>query len=571
MKHHSYCISIIILACILLAGCELQALITMEEDGEPCLQGNEFGRCMRYEYCTNEGKCAKAGDECENALSNHNGYGYCLSGYACTNGECQLAKFVCRRDSDCEAPLKCNNGVCTCGKRAGICGDNQHCCSDSDDESYCISFDKQSNVESCGVCALGFANCNNDWSDGCEVNVWVNDVNNCGDCGASCAPGEQCINGRCGSNECRNDELMCVRDERVYCLAKSLMPLINLDDCEHCSTGYGDCNQDLRDGCEQNLWYDNENCGACNNVCSIATTCIDGKCTPGCSEGETVCDYSELERVCVDLSATNMSSCGVCKEGFKDCNNSIIDGCEVDFNFHHVSDCQQCVEGYANCDGDWANGCEVDLNTRKMASCNSCVAGWGNCDGDWANGCEVHLMGNDYSNCGACGRNCNDNNACTQGDKCVSGSCVAGTLKTCTNPVCRKNARCNPSTGACISDVVADGTHAGGALANRCCGGASVNISNNTKHCGGCGLACSGSFVCEPASTSGCAPSNVSGRCKCLNANAHCPTGAGGLRQICRLPIYSPLGNRCVPENANACASGQRAAIITGCPYYCSY
>jgi hypothetical protein len=47
-----------------------------------------------------------------------------------------------------------------------------------------------------------------------------------------------------------------------------------------CVQGYADCNNDMRDGCEDHIFADINNCGACGNVCSGATpTCVSGVCS----------------------------------------------------------------------------------------------------------------------------------------------------------------------------------------------------------------------------------------------------------------------------------------------------
>jgi hypothetical protein len=46
------------------------------------------------------------------------------------------------------------------------------------------------------ICQANYGNCNDQAIDGCEVNL-LTDNNNCGVCGAACAFGGQCVNGRC--------------------------------------------------------------------------------------------------------------------------------------------------------------------------------------------------------------------------------------------------------------------------------------------------------------------------------------------------------------------------------------
>src|SRR5207237_3004283 len=49
------------------------------------------------------------------------------------------------------------------------------------------------------VCSMGFADCNGNPADGCEIN-WLTDNENCGSCGRSCSAGTHCSNGGCVAN-----------------------------------------------------------------------------------------------------------------------------------------------------------------------------------------------------------------------------------------------------------------------------------------------------------------------------------------------------------------------------------
>jgi hypothetical protein len=46
------------------------------------------------------------------------------------------------------------------------------------------------------ICDVGYADCNTQATDGCEVDTNV-DINNCGKCKQSCLKNQQCLNGQC--------------------------------------------------------------------------------------------------------------------------------------------------------------------------------------------------------------------------------------------------------------------------------------------------------------------------------------------------------------------------------------
>ncbi len=80
----------------------------------------------------------------------------------------------------CANGLVCTNGGCTCAK-----------CNFPNAASSCVN-----NVCVMGACVQGFADCNNNPNDGCEVNL-QNDKNNCNGCGQVCGNGLYCVMGQC--------------------------------------------------------------------------------------------------------------------------------------------------------------------------------------------------------------------------------------------------------------------------------------------------------------------------------------------------------------------------------------
>jgi hypothetical protein len=196
-------------------------------------------------------------------------------------------------------------------------------------------------------------------------------------------------------------------------------------------------------------------------------------------------------------------------------------------------------------------------------------------------------------------RACSDGDLCTYDDHCTGGTCT-GTAITCTADDCMDRACDGTATcaeqprayetactsdgnactrdicdgsGSCVHNPQSDGTSCGANDAQRCCNSECVDISRDTRHCGGCGTACDSGFACEPIENSpSCGanyPARVSGRCLCQGANSQCPNNRG---QVCRLTTFLD-GNRCVPDSSTAmpCSAGQTIEVVSQCPAYCAY
>jgi Cys-rich repeat protein len=115
-------------------------------------------------------------------------------------------------------------------------------------------------------CKQGFLDCDNNPKNGCETAA-ANDRNNCGMCGVACGQGQVCINGGCTCANCAitNATTKCVNNMCVF---------------DKCVAGFGDCNNNLNDGCEIQFSNDKNNCGACGNVCpNNLANCVQGVCS----------------------------------------------------------------------------------------------------------------------------------------------------------------------------------------------------------------------------------------------------------------------------------------------------
>jgi hypothetical protein len=121
----------------------------------------------------------------------------------------------------CEAAL---DTVENCGQCGVVCNDTNAVSATCGAGGQCVL-----------QCAAGFADCDGDPSNGCEVDL--NSPNNCGECYNSCT-GPNAI-GTCNGGQCEVT----------------------------CSPGYGDCNDNLTDGCETET-NTLQHCGACLQGCA---------------------------------------------------------------------------------------------------------------------------------------------------------------------------------------------------------------------------------------------------------------------------------------------------------------
>jgi hypothetical protein len=155
----------------------------------------------------------------------------------------------------------------------------------------------------CGyTCLAGWADCDGDAANGCEVHL-VGDVANCGACGHACAAlanaKPTCAQQACSfvcdsgfancdgnvSNGCETD-LGTVANCGACgnaCKAPNATAVCSGGACAlgACDAGFSDCDQSAADGCEVHTSADWRSCGACGSVCPVGQRCASGTCTPG--------------------------------------------------------------------------------------------------------------------------------------------------------------------------------------------------------------------------------------------------------------------------------------------------
>ncbi len=305
------------------------------------------------------------------------------------------------------APYPCATNTDTDPQNCGSCGNE--CPTGSDAFHFraaCVDGKCQP------FCVAEYADCNGVPDDGCESDPKI-DPNNCGFCGNECAPGVECVGGKCGCppghQNCNgtcvdtsNDDDNCGACERK-CRdnqpedAGALPPNMfygchqgtcSVPRCYHDDDVFWvDCNGKREvDGCEVDLMQPNmDHCGKCGNKCSPTQQCFTTSDTGmdcQCKGTKSYCPAAGwMPEVCADLE-NDPKNCGSC--GY---------ACPTIDNADSI-----CVKGRCSF---------------------TCQPGRADCNGLVSDGCEVALD-KDPRHCGACGESCD----LEVGQPCVGGRCV---------------------------------------------------------------------------------------------------------------------------------------------------
>ncbi len=486
-----------------------------------------------------------------------------------------------------------NTDANNCGSCGNVCPSGPH------STALC-------NSGACGiVCDPGYLDCNNNPADGCEVNG-NGDAMNCGGCGTACSTPNAtpaCTSGQCSILACNSGFADCDRQVANGCEVNLTQDPKNCGTCGTlcteangtavctsglcalgpCNAGFANCDGKYTTGCNVNTNTDTNNCGGCNDVCNLPNatpTCTAGVCRiTSCNPPFADCDGNPANGCETNLgtSTSNCGGCGIlcsiphatptcsnggcaiaaCQAGFANCDFNPANGCETNFlsDPNNCGGCGMkcslpnataactngtcavavCAPGFADCDGNPANGCEVNVGTdtnncggcgavcklpNATAGCTggactvtSCNAGFADCDHVATNGCEVNAN-TDASNCGSCGHQCSTPNG-TPG--CGAGLCTV--------------ASCNTGFANCD-----------GSVANGC----ETNTTNDTNNCGSCGNAC-------VAACGGSADHVTGGQCVSSTCSVTaCAVGYEDFDGTCS------NGCECVTSTTqNACAAAQ--------------
>jgi hypothetical protein len=230
---------------------------------------------------------AICGDQCADLQTDENNCGACATRCPATvsNGTTECVAGACditcsRAFGDCDRTLSngCETNLRTALTHCGACG---NACSFPNAAASCVN-------GACvlGACAAGFADCDGNPSNGCEVNLRTDRLH-CGACNAACNlanAASSCVAGACALGAC--------------------------------ATGFGNCDGMGATGCEVELGVSSLHCGACARPCRVGEACSAATCVSACPAGSTFCAGGCLPNARFRTDASNCGACGTrCARG----------------------------------------------------------------------------------------------------------------------------------------------------------------------------------------------------------------------------------------------------------------
>ena len=510
------------------------------------------GPCNLGECSEAQGACVKAprddGTTCDDGQA-------CTGSDACAGGVCKGVAIAacCKGAEDCDDGNPCTADACDPG--AGECThdaaapEGDAC----DDGAFCTSGDSCQGGECTGtptVCAgtpdgCGAGQCDEE-ADAC-VEVPVNEGGPCEDDGNVCTD-DLCANGTCAHVDnaapCDDGELCTSGDACVSGVCQGAD--YGCDDGNPCTKdlcdGLGECASTPDDGAACD---DGDACtaddvcaaGACagaafdcddGDPCTTDDVCQDGACagTPLACDDDLACTAD----ACVDGACVFAVLPGAC----------LIDGvCQDAGTVSEDNPCQVCnplksTEVWVNAQ----NGFPCDDGNACTYS-EKCVTGV--CGGGLAVNCaDGNPCTDDVCDPGSgCGHPdnadpCNDNQFCTVNDTCSGGTC-AGQPRSCAflDGTCTLG-ECSEAQGACVKAPVVDGLPCDD------------------------GQACTGSDAC------------VAGECKgapvpsCCKGPLDCDDGNPCTKDICDT-VTGGCSHDPVPQNGTLCDDGAFCTVSDTC------
>lgn len=450
----------------------------------------------------------------------------------CVAGKCVVAPSpTCTNGGD-----PCKEGACDpasgCFQRpltGASCNDNDACTP----TDICVS----------GVCTgTGSQNCDDSnpcTDDTCSASTGCTHTANT----ASCSDGNPCtINDVCSNKTCSGTTNSC-------------------DDGNPCTSDT--CDQLL--GCQNAPVTDGTSCPSDGNVCTL-DTCVGGQCHTA-APAATICRSAS----CTNGTATDQAVCG----GSTTCPAPVTASCSPNPCNSAGTGCQGTCAADTDCPNKYY--CDTLTGTclsqkplggtcsrNGQCSNNQCVDGVccaSACGGGNPNDCVVC-----NATPGSCtpldGVTCNDGNACTSNDACITGACIGVTVLCddgnpctadacdkvlgCTTPPAPNGTACNDNNACTTSDTCQGGT----------CTGSAPLPCDDGIYCNGTET-CSAQFGCQAGTPVVCADDGRSCTAE------FCDEGLKACRTVvqdslCSNGLFCDGAEKCDPTNPSSNAT-------TGC------
>ena len=558
-------------------------------DGDQCQQGacvpGKTKNCDDKNICTKDQcdavkGCAHAPDEgapCDDDNA-------CTLGDVCAQGQCQAGvPKICKSPDGCTtATCSLSDGKCNYVKVAeGTPCEDGVVCTDKDTCKLGVCGGVPMSCDDGNVCTTDAC----DAKKGCIATPQGQ---------VTCDDGNPCtLNDKCQSGQCLGAQLVC--DDKNACTA---------DACN----AQGTCTFLSKSG-------------ACDDgdPCTVGDQCAGFACKPGnmvcaCKQdsdcpddknvcnGSLYCDTSSVPYGCKVKPAT-VPHCD-------DDNVCTTDSCDPTSGCQHVNNATACSDGNGCTVGDACSGgkCSPGANTCQCTVTPDCLALE---DGNVCNGtlmCDTKTLpykcvvdpativtctppvgtcavGTCAPTTGTCsyvpqnnGQSCNaDNNACTVGDACSGGKCIAGSVANCDDGNACTSDSCSSATGcahaplavACtdgnpctLGDICSQGVCTPGSLKDCNDGNActidSCNVATsacvNKASSATCddGNACTANDTCAAGQCSGSA---INPATACSDSNACTQDGCDTVKG-CTHTLNCDDGNDCTVDSCASPSSG---------------